>query len=196
VSAIIGTAPFESTMSVSNTMASPPVVLGTSPGAAVAENGCKPCSALARAVAQPVLLPPKTLSSHRTIPLADPTLNALAAHLRRHPRELDQPVLLTPAGGLVDADRFGHQWRRACRAVGVEVRYHDLRHTYAGTLLSDGVSVKAVAQWLGHASAVTTLKVYSHLMPADADIARAVLNRALARSGEDSLRTTGASANE
>jgi integrase len=66
-----------------------------------------------------------------------------------------------------------------------------LRHTYAATLLSRGVNVKAVAGWLGHASAVVTLTTYSHLMPADEDVARRVLDEALANPAEDYVRTSG-----
>jgi integrase len=40
--------------------------------------------------------------------------------------------------------------------------------------------VKAVADWLGHASATITLATYAHLMPADEDVARGVLDAALA----------------
>lgn len=86
---------------------------------------------------------------------------------------------------------FGHHWRRACEAAGVPgLRFHDRRHTFASTLLSRGVSVKAVADWLGHASPVVTLSTHAHLMPADEDVARTVLDAALAPPAEDSLRTS------
>jgi integrase len=49
--------------------------------------------------------------------------------------------------------------------------------------------VKAVADWLGHASPTVTLNTYAHLMPADEDVARAVLDAALA-SPADITRTS------
>jgi integrase len=49
------------------------------------------------------------------------------------------------------------------------VRFHDLRHAFASMMLSQGVRVDLVSQMLGHASAVTTLSVYAHLMPGDQD---------------------------
>jgi integrase len=135
---------------------------------------------------EPVLTPPKTDSSTRTVPLAGFVVEALSAHLARFEREVGQLVLLDPEGLPVASGRFGHQWRRAVRAAGASgIRYHDLRHTYASTLLSRGVSVKAVADWLGHASPVITLSTYAHLMPADDDVARTVLEDAFA----DSSRT-------
>jgi hypothetical protein len=48
--------------------------------------------------------------------------------------------------------------------------------------------VKAVADWLGHASPVVTLETYAHLMPVDEDRARSVLDGAFQRV-EDTLRT-------
>jgi integrase len=65
------------------------------------------------------------------------------------------------------------------------LRFHDLRHTFTSTLLSRGVSVKGVADWLGHASPVITLSTYAHLMPADQEVARTVLDAALAPGAED-----------
>jgi integrase len=135
---------------------------------------------LSRYVDQPTLAPPKTASSHRTVPLAQFVVDALADHLRRYPAQPGELVLRMPTGEPVDSDRFGHQWRPACKRAGVPgLRYHDLRHTFASTLLSRGVSVKAVGSWLGHASPVITLSTYAHLMPADEEVARAVLDESL-----------------
>ena len=137
-----------------------------------------------------VLAPPKTTSSHRTVPLASFVVSALAEHLHHHPAGQGGFVLTGPTGGPVDSNVFGHPWRKACRAAGVPgLRFHDLRHTFASTLLSRGVSVKAVADWLGHASPAITLGTYAHLMPADEEVGRRVLDEALAPRAEDSLRT-------
>lgn len=144
---------------------------------------------ISRHVPEPVLGPPKTESSHRTIPLAGFLLDALADHLHRFPAAPGELVLRSPAGLPLDSDRFGHQWRRACREAGAPgLGYHSLRHTFASTLLSRGVSVKAVADWLGHANPTITLATYAHLMPADEDVARAVLDATLANPA-DTVRT-------
>ena len=45
------------------------------------------------------------------------------------------------------------------------IRFHDLRHTYASLLISQGENVKFIQSQLGHASAKTTLDRYGHLMP-------------------------------
>ncbi|MBU5462776.1 tyrosine-type recombinase/integrase [Lachnoclostridium sp. MSJ-17] len=43
-----------------------------------------------------------------------------------------------------------------------QVRLHDLRHSSATNLLSQGFSVVQVADWLGHSESTTTLRFYAH----------------------------------
>lgn len=44
------------------------------------------------------------------------------------------------------------------------VRFHDLRHTHASTLLANGIDAVAVASRMGHEDASTTLRVYAHAL--------------------------------
>lgn len=138
-----------------------------------------------------LLVGPKSDAAHRTIPLPGFVVEALSAHLATFPGGPGDLVVRAPGGLPVDSDRFGRQWRRACATAGVPgTRYHQLRHTFASTLLSRGVSVKAVGSWLGHANPAVTLTVYAHLMPDDPDLARRVLDDVFS-AAEDSLRTDG-----
>lgn len=140
---------------------------------------------------EPVLVPPKTASSVRTVPLAQFVVDALAAHLAEHPVGPHGLVVARSDGLALDSNRWGHPWRRAAKKAGVPgLRFHALRHTFASTLLSRGVSVKAVADWLGHASPAITLSTYAHLMPADEQVARSVLDSALAPSESPSPITS------
>ena len=59
------------------------------------------------------------------------------------------------------------------------MKFHGVRHTYASTLLSGGVSVAAAAEYLGHTPG-ELLRTYAHLMPADHDRARTVVQAAFA----------------
>lgn len=57
---------------------------------------------------------------------------------------------------------------RANRLAGGSIlppgfRFHSLRHSYASLCGSIGIPVRQVAEWLGHASAVTTEEVYTHV---------------------------------
>ena len=45
------------------------------------------------------------------------------------------------------------------------IRFHDLRHSYASILISQGENIKFIQSQLGHSSAKTTLDRYGHLMP-------------------------------
>ena len=49
----------------------------------------------------------------------------------------------------------------ARRASG-GLRFHDLRHSYATWLVSDGVPVNDVQRIMGHEQATTTLNLYTH----------------------------------
>ena len=48
-------------------------------------------------------------------------------------------------------------------AGGSEVRFHDLRHTFATLALQNGVDIKTVSGMLGHFSAGFTLDTYAHV---------------------------------
>jgi integrase len=43
--------------------------------------------------------------------------------------------------------------------------FHDLRHTCASLLIAQGAHAKEIQVRLGHASIVTTMNVYGHLLP-------------------------------
>jgi integrase len=45
------------------------------------------------------------------------------------------------------------------------IRFHDLRHTHAPHLLSNGVHPKVAQERLGHSTVGITLDLYSHILP-------------------------------
>jgi integrase len=81
----------------------------------------------------------------------------------------------------------------ALEAAGIaptrENGMHALRHVYASVLLDAGESIRALAEYLGHADPGFTLRVYTHLMPSSEERARAAVDRVLGRSSADSSRT-------
>lgn len=42
------------------------------------------------------------------------------------------------------------------------IRFHDLRHTAGSLLLEEGIDIKTIQEFLGHADASTTLNIYLH----------------------------------
>lgn len=87
------------------------------------------------------------------------------AELRDAHRQLGERV--APAwfvwGGMdpVDPDRITGRWRVHCRAAGVRMRFHDIRHASGSFLLSAGVGPGEVAQRQRH-SPKTLLDRYTH----------------------------------
>lgn len=66
----------------------------------------------------------------------------------------------------MDKSSLRDAWVKARAAAGREdVRWHDLRHTYASWLVQDGQALTAVRDLLGHSSTAVTNR-YAHLAPA------------------------------
>jgi integrase len=62
-------------------------------------------------------------------------------------------------------DSFYAAWHRARAEAGLpDVRFHDLRHTFASLLINEGVSLYEVQRLLGHHH-ITMTERYAHLLP-------------------------------
>ena len=119
----------------------------------------------------PRLVPVKTRTSARTIPLPQVVIDTLAAHLAAYPTD---GLIFQPN----TRQLFSKLFRAAVKRAGLPkpVTYHDLRYYYASLLIRHGESVKTVQERLGHSSAVTTLNTYSHLWPDSDDPIRAAVD--------------------
>jgi integrase len=89
-------------------------------------------------------------------------------HLRSTPRSLlphqlgrcTAKMLTWMCKPLSDIKKF---WKSLCRTAGLEkLRLHDLRHSYASNLVSQGFSLHIVGRLLGHTQPQTTAR-YAHL---------------------------------
>lgn len=121
-----------------------------------------------------VLMEPKTASSRRKIPLADPLKGVLLKHKARQEQykkdasdyynfDLDL-VFPNYLGDFMRGKDLLNEFHKLLEKYGIQkVRFHDLRHTFASLLLQSGTEGKVVQELLGHSSISTTLDIYSHL---------------------------------
>lgn len=93
-----------------------------------------------------------------------------------------------PQAGLND------RWRAALKRAGIGCdRYHMMhvtRHTAASAWLSAGLSVRAVAEFLGDAEA-TVQATYSHMMPDDRERARKAMEQFFTRPAAGARKASG-----
>ena len=80
-------------------------------------------------------------------------------------------------------DTLSHGLMDIVKTNGLDVSLHDLRHTNASLLIKAGVPMKVVQERLGHASIVTTMDLYAHIMPGMQEDAAHKLGEALAAIG-------------
>ncbi|WP_107768497.1 tyrosine-type recombinase/integrase [Nocardioides terrigena] len=115
--------------------------------------------------------PPKSQKGNRTVNAGTPALLAVASLLGK-PTDY---VFTTPSGKVVRHSNFYTRvWQTACLKAGLATTRkpwdgpspHDLRHTHASFLISDGIGLEAIQDQLGHESLETTRRVYAKLMPA------------------------------
>jgi integrase len=123
----------------------------------------------------PTISEPKTEAGRRSVPLATQTIAAVRAQRRIQAEERLAFADIHRGGNLVfgqedgspiHPDRFLDAFHRIAKTAGLRpTRPHDLRHGWATRALEAGVPTKVVQEILGHASAMVTLDIYSHVVP-------------------------------
>jgi integrase len=132
------------------------------------------------------VVPTKT-KKHRRVDLSDELIAALlvlrkdrleawfgrdksplaAAGLWDDVAKLPKVIFCNEDGGYMDAANLVERhFLRCLQAAGLKRRrYHDLRHTFASLLLTDGAPIVYVSEQMGHSSIELTVKRYGHLIP-------------------------------
>ena len=78
----------------------------------------------------------------------------------------DSPVFRnTHTGEALLPNTITHEYAKIAKRIGLNTKFHDLRHTHATMLLKQGVNPKIVQERLGHSSIGITMDIYSHVMP-------------------------------
>jgi integrase len=135
----------------------------------------------------------KTESSQRTLPIPEPVVRILRAHLKRLETERlsdgddwEEHGYLFPSerGTPIEPSNLIRHFKAALKRAGLPetARFHDLRHWCASLLISYKVHPKAIQEILGHANITTTLNVYGHLLP---NVLRDAADQMAGLAGED-----------
>ncbi len=75
-------------------------------------------------------------------------------------------VIHKPNGDPFVPDSIAQKWERFRDANNLpKIRFHDLRHTCATTMIAAGIDPKTVQTRLGHSDIQVTLNTYSHCLP-------------------------------
>ena len=100
-------------------------------------------------------------------------MQLLRAHRGRQSAQCLQAGEVWEDSGLVFTDEVGHHlaihtvykdFKKIVASIGCpDVRFHDLRHSYAVAAIRSGDDIKTVQGNLGHATAAFTLDVYGHV---------------------------------
>lgn len=134
---------------------------------------------------------PKTERSRRTITMPGVVAAALRRHRKRQLEErlaagarwVDSGLVFTsPIGTAVDRSGLQKAFKALLRKAGLpDIRYHDLRHTAATLLLTQGVAARTIMETLGHSQISLTMNTYSHVMPKLRQDAAAKMDAILSR---------------
>lgn len=120
-----------------------------------------------RSIFRGEFITPKSKNSIRRIVMSPALRRQLERHRLQGKKSGRELVFSNSSGLPLDPDNLvKREFHPALDRAGLRrIRFHDLRHTYASLLISQGENIKFIQSQLGHASAKTTLDRYGHLMP-------------------------------
>ena len=107
----------------------------------------------------------KTSQGRRTIRLPPSTVQRLKERRKHAVSQWIFPEPLAPEKPVRPSAAY-YWMKRILREAGLpEIRFHDLRHTFATHALTSGVDAKTLSGILGHTNASFTLDTYTHVTP-------------------------------
>ena len=73
-------------------------------------------------------------------------------------------VFPDPKGTMFNPENQSKRFHRRVTKVGLpQIRFHDLRHTYATLARRGGMDIKDLSVRLGHENVATTMNLYQHI---------------------------------
>jgi integrase len=143
---------------------------------------------------------PKTDRSARLLPLPVFMERALARHAERQAAERrkvgddwEDHGLVFPSerGTPLDPRNLLRQFKDLLVAAELpDMRFHDLRHSCATTLIAQGVHPRVVQEILGHSQISTTMNVYGHVLDATRRVAADAMDGIFLVQEPDELGST------
>jgi integrase len=126
----------------------------------------------------------------RTVALPSLVVDDLRKHRARQGEELlkigvrtndETHIVAQEDGAPLQPNSLTHEFvRLLAKAEALpKIRFHDLRHTHATHLLTNGVHPKVAQERLGHSSVGITLDLYSHVLPGMQEDAAAKVDAAI-----------------
>lgn len=111
-----------------------------------------------------VITEPKSDKSKRAIAIPDFMIDVLWDYREKTGKE--GLVFHTSTDKPISPRNLTRHFKTHLKKAGLpDIRFHDLRHTTATLLLSEGVHPKVVQEMLGHSQINLTLDTYSHVLP-------------------------------
>lgn len=115
----------------------------------------------------------KSESSQRTLPLFPPIEQYMKKLRVSQAKDKlffgaeynDKDYIIKWADGRpIDSNYLSHSFKKLIKKNGMrDIRFHDLRHSCAAMMISLGISLKVIQEYLGHAHFETTADIYGHL---------------------------------
>ncbi|TDA70190.1 MAG: site-specific integrase [Clostridia bacterium] len=143
----------------------------------------------------------KTENSKRTVPTFPEVYRALKDQRARQAQDKLKAGPMYEDRGLVFSNQVGgpldpgnlrnRHYKPALERAGLPrgTHFHALRHTFATSLLRQGVGVEKVSAWLGHANPGFTYRVYYHHIPQKLDPGEAERLNAILFGGDGKKNT-------
>ncbi len=130
----------------------------------------------------------KSSSGRRDIPLTPAMADRLLAHRRDTYGGPSAPVFPSKTGTPLIRGRVAERVLNPAReAVGLPwVSFHACRYTCASLLFEEGLNIRQVSEWLGHADPAFTLRTYVHLL--DAGVGRGLELSGVGNVGQHKTR--------
>jgi integrase len=128
---------------------------------------------------------PKSRAGRRRVPIAGALRDEFLDLRAGFDRDPDPGETIFGDGGPFDDEAVTARAKAAWAAAELDpVGLHEARHTAASLMIGAGLNVKALSEFLGHASITITLDLYGHLLPGSLAESATLLDAFLVRTGD------------